>query len=71
MDIIHMDMIHIGETDMGKLANALLASLIAVMFVAAPVAASAYSRHGSGAGYCKSGKVAKDVKLCKENGGKK
>jgi hypothetical protein len=48
-----------------------LACFIAVMFVAAPLAASA--RPGDGGikgGICKSGKQVNNIKKCKENGGK-
>ncbi|HEY5068560.1 MAG TPA: hypothetical protein VII37_02200 [Candidatus Acidoferrum sp.] len=57
-------------TDMGKLANTLLAWLIAIMFVAAPVAALARPKDNPNYGFCKSGKQVTDIKKCKENGGK-
>ena len=56
---------------MTKLIRMFLACFIAVMFVAAPLAASA--RPGDGGikgGICKSGKQVNNIKKCKENGGK-
>lgn len=55
---------------MTKLANVLLACLIAVAFVAAPVAASARMKDKPNSGFCKSGKHVSDMAKCKENGGK-
>jgi hypothetical protein len=56
-----------------KLVNVLLACLIAVAFIAAPLAASAgvpgqYLKVNSG--FCKSGKHVAKLAKCKENGGK-
>ena len=56
---------------MTKLANILLACLIAVTFVAAPMAASARMKDKPGFGFCKSGAKVTDIKNCKENGGTK
>ncbi len=55
---------------MTKLANTLLAWLIAVTFVAVPVAAFARAKDNPNYGFCKSGKRVNDIKKCKENGGK-
>ena len=46
-----------------------LACLIAVMFVIAPLAASARMKDNPNSGFCKSGKHVPDMKNCKENGG--
>jgi hypothetical protein len=56
---------------MTKLANMFLICLIAVMFVAAPLAASARDRDKPNTGFCKSGAKVADMKDCKENGGTK
>jgi hypothetical protein len=57
-------------TDMSKLANMILAWLIAVTFVAAPVAVFARARDNPNYGFCKSGKRVTNIQKCKENGGK-
>ncbi len=56
---------------MTKLANMFLACLIAVAFIAAPLAASARSKDKPNYGFCKSGAKVNDTKKCKENGGMK
>ncbi len=56
---------------MTKIVKMFLACFIAVMFVAAPLAASARPGDGgSKAVICKSGKQVNNIKKCKENGGK-
>jgi len=55
---------------MSKLANMILAWLIAVTFVAAPVAVFARARDNPNYGFCKSGKRVTNIQKCKENGGK-
>ena len=57
---------------MTKIATYLLACLIAVAFLAAPMTAWALRGNvQSNAGYCKSGVHVMNMKKCKENGGKK
>ena len=61
-----------AEIKMTKFANIFLMSLIALAFVAAPFSALArkakdYPHYG----FCKSGKQVRNVKHCKENGGRK
>ena len=53
---------------MAKFGMTTLACLIAIMFVATEASAR-WNGHNSGV--CKSGKRTFDVKLCKENGGKR
>ncbi len=56
---------------MTKFKKIFLAALVGAVFVAAPMAASA--RHGDGgasSGVCRSGKHVKNIKKCKEHGGK-
>jgi len=53
---------------MTNLANVFLACLIAVIFIAAPLAASARPKDNPNYGFCKSGKQVNNIKDCKENG---
>lgn len=56
---------------MRKIVKIFLACFIAVMFVAAPLAASARMGDVAPKGvFCKSGKKVNNPKKCKENGGK-
>ena len=55
---------------MMKLANIFLACLIAVVSVVAPTVVSAGQDDNPNYGYCKSGELVRDIKYCKENGGK-
>jgi hypothetical protein len=56
---------------MSKTAIKFFACIVAVSFVAAPLAAMARINDKANSGICKSGKRAGDIKNCKENGGKR
>ena len=49
----------------------LLAALAVATLVATPAAAAVKGAMKANSGYCKSGKLVGDTKVCKENGGKK
>ena len=49
----------------------LLAALAVATLVATPAAAAVKAAMKANSGYCKSGKLVGDTKVCKENGGKK
>lgn len=55
---------------MVKLTNMFMACVIALIFVAAPMVASARDRDNPNYGFCKSGKRVPNISQCKENGGK-
>ena len=59
-----------GGSKLTKFMNIVLACLIAVTFVAAPLTASARIKDEPNSGFCKSGKHVGNIKRCKENGGR-
>jgi hypothetical protein len=70
---MHLSGCLIGKTSKMKKFNAaalLLAGLVALALVAAPLAASAKVWDKPNSGICKSGKQIGNIKHCKENGGK-
>ncbi len=56
---------------MTKLCRLLLATLMGATLIVMPITASARKKDFPNSGFCKSGKHVKNLKKCKEYGGKK
>ena len=60
-----------GNDETTLFCRSLAAALAVATLVATPAAAAVKGAMKANSGYCKSGKLVGDTKVCKENGGKK